>query len=50
MDSRRAKNERITINKEFESFDDFIQEYVTNISRTGRVHQRADARCRWAPR
>ena len=27
--------ERITINKEFESFDAFIQEYVTNISRSG---------------
>jgi hypothetical protein len=33
-DSKRA-DERITINKEFESFDAFIQEYVTNISRTG---------------
>lgn len=30
---RRA--ERLTINKEFESFDAFIQEYVTNISKTG---------------
>lgn len=27
--------ERLTINKEFESFDAFITEYVTNISRTG---------------
>ena len=27
--------QRVTINKEFESFDAFIQEYVTNISRTG---------------
>jgi hypothetical protein len=26
---------RLTINKEFESFDAFIQEYVTNISKTG---------------
>ena len=26
---------RLTINKEFESFDAFIQEYVTNISRSG---------------
>ena len=26
---------RVTINKEFESFDAFIHEYVTNISRTG---------------
>jgi uncharacterized protein (TIGR02266 family) len=32
-DKRRA--ERITINKEFESFDAFIHEYVTNISRSG---------------
>jgi uncharacterized protein (TIGR02266 family) len=30
---RRA--DRLTINKEFESFDAFIQEYVTNISKTG---------------
>jgi uncharacterized protein (TIGR02266 family) len=29
------KDERVTINKEFDSFDQFIQEYVTNISRTG---------------
>ena len=28
-------SERLTINKEFESFDAFITEYVTNISRTG---------------
>ena len=27
--------ERVTINKEFESYDAFISEYVTNISRTG---------------
>lgn len=27
--------ERVTINKEFESFDAFIHEYVTNISRRG---------------
>lgn len=32
-DNRSA--ERVTINKEFESFDAFIQEYVTNISRSG---------------
>src|SRR5271166_5044013 len=32
---KRARGERVTINKEFESFDAFIQEYVTNISRTG---------------
>ncbi len=29
------RNERLTINKEFDSFDQFIQEYVTNISATG---------------
>lgn len=34
MTSQR-KDERLTINKEFDSFDQFIQEYVTNISRTG---------------
>ncbi|MCC6216982.1 MAG: PilZ domain-containing protein [Polyangiaceae bacterium] len=32
-ESRRE--ERVTINKEFDSFEQFIQEYVTNISRTG---------------
>ena len=32
-DSR--KSERVTINKEFDSFDQFIKEYVTNISRSG---------------
>jgi hypothetical protein len=34
-DSDKRGDERVTINKEFESFDAFIQEYVTNISRTG---------------
>ena len=34
MISQRAE-ERVTINKEFESFDTFIDEYVTNISRSG---------------
>ncbi len=29
------RDERITINKEFESYDAFISEYVTNISRSG---------------
>jgi hypothetical protein len=29
------RDERLTINKEFDSFDQFIQEYVTNISRSG---------------
>ena len=34
MISERAE-ERVTINKEFKSFDTFIDEYVTNISRSG---------------
>jgi hypothetical protein len=29
------RDARVTINKEFESFDAFVQEYVTNISRSG---------------
>jgi hypothetical protein len=36
MDEKKERDgDRVTINKEFESFDAFIQEYVTNISRTG---------------
>jgi uncharacterized protein (TIGR02266 family) len=34
-DSNKRAGERVTINKDFESFDAFIQEYVTNISRSG---------------
>ena len=33
--SDARSSERVTINKEFESFDQFIREYVTNISRSG---------------
>ncbi|MCA9600240.1 MAG: PilZ domain-containing protein [Myxococcales bacterium] len=33
--TNERREERVTINKEFDSFDQFIQEYVTNISRTG---------------
>jgi uncharacterized protein (TIGR02266 family) len=33
--SHPRRDERVTINKEFESYDAFITEYVTNISRTG---------------
>jgi len=29
------ENERVTINKAFDSFDQFMDEYVTNISRSG---------------
>ena len=35
MNESRRDEERVTINKEFESFDAFIHEYVTNISRSG---------------
>ena len=35
MSDDKRGDERVTINKEFDSFDAFIQEYVTNISRTG---------------
>lgn len=34
-DPEKRSESRVTINKDFESFDAFIQEYVTNISRTG---------------
>ena len=34
MESRRQQA-RLTINKEFDSFDQFVREYVTNISRSG---------------
>lgn len=33
--AKGRKDERVTINKEFESYDAFISEYVTNISRSG---------------
>jgi len=32
---QQRRDERVTINKEFESFDAFIHEYVINISRRG---------------
>lgn len=34
-DDHRRADDRVTINQEFESFDAFIEEYVTNLSRTG---------------
>jgi uncharacterized protein (TIGR02266 family) len=34
-DELRRREERVTINKEFESFDAFVHEYVTNLSRSG---------------
>ncbi len=33
--SNGRQEERVTINKEFDSFDQFIHEYVTNISASG---------------
>jgi hypothetical protein len=35
MSESPRKDQRVTINKEFESYDAFITEYVTNISRSG---------------
>ncbi|MCK9459413.1 MAG: PilZ domain-containing protein [Proteobacteria bacterium] len=35
MIESHREEERVTINKEFESFDAFIHEYVTNISKSG---------------
>lgn len=34
-DGDQRKNDRVTINKEFESFDAFVHEYVTNLSKSG---------------
>ena len=34
-DTHLREHKRVTINKEFESFDAFVHEYVTNVSRTG---------------
>jgi hypothetical protein len=33
--STDGREDRVTINKEFESFDAFVHEYVTNVSRSG---------------
>jgi uncharacterized protein (TIGR02266 family) len=35
MDDHKRNDKRVTINKEFESFDAFVHEYVTNVSRSG---------------
>jgi Tfp pilus assembly protein PilZ len=34
-DGRKPRETRLTINKDFESVDEFIREYVTNVSKTG---------------
>lgn len=39
---KKRREDRLTINKEFESFDSFIREYVTNVSRTGAFVKRPD--------
>jgi uncharacterized protein (TIGR02266 family) len=31
----RRKSERVTINKQFDTFDQFVREYVTNVSGNG---------------
>ena len=41
-DGHKPRDARVTINAEFESFDAFIREYVTNISKTGAFVKRAD--------
>ena len=38
----KRREARLTLNKEFESFDEFIREYVTNISKTGAFVTRQD--------
>ena len=34
-EEQKRRDARVTINKDFESVDEFIREYVTNISKTG---------------
>lgn len=41
MDNQRAET-RLTVNKEFDSFDAFVREYITNVSRTGAFVRRDD--------
>jgi PilZ domain-containing protein len=40
-DGHKPRETRVTINKDFESFDEFIREYVTNVSKTGAFVKRA---------
>ncbi|MEZ4287880.1 MAG: PilZ domain-containing protein [Polyangiales bacterium] len=35
MTEESRRNDRVTLNKEFDSFDSFVNEYVTNVSRSG---------------
>lgn len=41
-DSAQRRDERVTINKEFESFDAFVTEYVSNVSRSGALVRSRD--------
>jgi hypothetical protein len=41
-DGQKPRDARLTINKEFGSFEAFIEEYVTNISRTGAFVKTSD--------
>ena len=41
-DGHKPREARVTINKDFGSFDEFIREYVTNISKTGAFVKRAN--------
>jgi uncharacterized protein (TIGR02266 family) len=41
-EDKRPRETRVTINKDFESVDEFIREYVTNISKTGAFVKRSD--------
>jgi len=38
----KQRETRLTLNKEFESFDAFVREYVMNISKTGAFVKRDD--------
>lgn len=41
MGEQRTES-RLTVNKEFDSFDAFVREYITNVSRTGAFVRRDD--------
>jgi len=41
-ETSKRRDTRLTINKEFGSFEAFIEEYVTNISQTGAFVKTAD--------
>ena len=41
-EAHKRRDDRLTINKEFGSFEAFIEEYVTNISRSGAFVKSSD--------